>query len=84
MHRAETQNIQTVNVTAHWDADAKVWWATSDEVPGLVTEHATFDGLIQRVLDVLPDLLADPEWGLAPAKPVPVYFHAQGDFFVSA
>ena len=25
-------------VLAHWDDDAKVWWAESDEVPGLASE----------------------------------------------
>jgi len=32
-----------VTVSANWDGDAKVWVATSDDVPGLVTEAAGRD-----------------------------------------
>jgi predicted RNase H-like HicB family nuclease len=49
----------TYTVTAFWDDDAKVWVATSDDVPGLVTEARTLDALVERVHAVTPELLDD-------------------------
>lgn len=46
-------------VTAQWDDQAKVWVATSEDIPGLVTEAASLDGLLDRVLAVVPELLED-------------------------
>lgn len=46
-------------VTAQWDDQAEVWVATSDDIPGLVTEAASLDGLLDRVLAVVPELLED-------------------------
>ena len=41
-----------------WDADANVWVAHSDDIPGLNTEDASRDRLVSRVMDVAPELLA--------------------------
>jgi predicted RNase H-like HicB family nuclease len=46
-------------VMANWDSEAKVWVATSDDVPGLATEAASLDALVERVLAVIPELLED-------------------------
>ncbi len=46
-------------VNAQWDEEAGVWVATSDDIPGLVTEAATLDDLVRRVVAVAPELLAD-------------------------
>jgi len=46
-------------VTAEWDGEAGVWVATSDDIPGLVTEAASLDELLKRVLAVAPELLED-------------------------
>lgn len=46
-------------VVAEWDEDAGVWTATSDDIPGLVTEAAKFDDLVKRVLAVAPELIED-------------------------
>ncbi len=40
-----------------WDADAGVWTATSDDVPGLVLEDASFDALTARVREAIPELV---------------------------
>jgi len=50
---------KTYTVTAAWDDEAKVWIATSDDVPGLVTEARTLDALVERVHAVAPELLDD-------------------------
>ena len=46
-------------VRAFWDDVAAVWVATSDDVPGLVTEADTFEVLRDKVLALIPDLMAD-------------------------
>ncbi|MEW6263347.1 MAG: DUF1902 domain-containing protein [Thermodesulfobacteriota bacterium] len=45
-------------VQASWDAAAEVWIATSEDVPGLCAEAATFEKLVEVVIDLVPDLLA--------------------------
>ena len=46
-----------VTIQARWDDEAKVWLATSDDVPGLVVEAATWPAMIEEVRLVLPELL---------------------------
>lgn len=46
-------------VTATWDDEAEVWVATSDDIPGLVTEAPNLDLLRERILAVAPELLED-------------------------
>jgi predicted RNase H-like HicB family nuclease len=48
-----------IRVICRWDADPKVWWAESDDLPGLVTEAPTIPELIQKVMDVAPELIED-------------------------
>ena len=50
--------MATFNVKAHWDADARVWWAESDDVPGLVAEADTHDELVEDLRHLVPELLA--------------------------
>lgn len=44
-------------VTAMWDAEAKVWVATSDDVPGLVTKRESLDVLVPKLKAMIPELL---------------------------
>jgi predicted RNase H-like HicB family nuclease len=44
-------------VRAEWDEEANVWVATSDDVPGLVTEEATMERLIEKLKVLIPELL---------------------------
>jgi len=44
-------------VTANWDEEAGVWVATSDDVPGLITESKTFEGLLKKLRTMVPELL---------------------------
>jgi hypothetical protein len=44
-------------VVAQWDAEAQVWVATSDDVPGLVTEADTLDALGKKLAVMVPELL---------------------------
>jgi len=44
-------------VHAQWDDEAKVWWATSEDVSGLVAEERTYEALLKTVLELVPELL---------------------------
>ena len=44
-------------VRAEWDEEARVWVASSEDVPGLVSEAETVERLIERVTAVIPELL---------------------------
>ena len=44
-------------VRADWDAEAGVWVATSNDVPGLVTEAATVEALDIKLKSMVPELL---------------------------
>lgn len=44
-------------VRAEWDAEAGVWVATSDDVPGLVTEAETIEALDTKLKSMVPELL---------------------------
>ena len=44
-------------VRAEWDADAHVWVATSDDVPGLATEAPTLEALLAKLEHMVPELL---------------------------
>ena len=44
-------------VRAEWDPEAKVWVATSDDVPGLATEAETLEELSQKLDIMVPELL---------------------------
>lgn len=64
---------ETKHIRASYDADAHVWWADSDDVPGLVSEAPTLEGLMDRVEAVAGELMAAN--GVA-SGPVCLEFHA--------
>jgi hypothetical protein len=44
-------------VHADWDAEAGVWVARSNDVPGLTTEAASFGALVIKMKTLVPELL---------------------------
>jgi hypothetical protein len=40
---------------ARWDAEAGVWWCSNAELP-VTTEAPTFDQLVNRVLEIAPEI----------------------------
>ena len=40
-----------------WDAEADVWVATSEDVPGLALESGSFDALLERIKYAIPELI---------------------------
>ena len=45
------------NIQLAWDDEAKVWMATSDDIPGLILENESADKLIQRVMLTAPEII---------------------------
>jgi len=54
-------------IRAEWDNEALVWVATSDDIPGLVTEADTVENLVEKLRVMIPELLEAN--GLAPMEP---------------
>jgi len=57
-------------VRAMWDSEARVWVATSEDVPGLVTEADTQEDLLEKLRVMIPELLEDDGFGGLPEVPV--------------
>jgi predicted RNase H-like HicB family nuclease len=49
--------LKVVTVKAFWDAEASVWVATSDNLPGLVTEAETTEQLTVKLKAMIPELI---------------------------
>ena len=52
-----SQSSRMISVRAIWDPVALVWVATSDDLPGLVTEAATVEALAAKLPALVSDLL---------------------------
>jgi len=59
---------RTILVRAAWDFEAKVYTATSEDVPGLVAEAANLEALEIRLQTLIPELL-DLNADLLPERP---------------
>lgn len=46
-----------IHVHALWDDEANVFVATSEDVPGLVTEAPTLEALVTKLQTMIPELL---------------------------
>jgi len=46
-----------LEILAEWGDEAQVWVATSDDVPGLVTEAPTMEALVKRLRAIIPELM---------------------------
>lgn len=46
-----------LEIHAQWDDEASVWYATSEDVPGLCVEADTFDNLVKVATELTPELL---------------------------
>ena len=46
-----------LHITLSWDDEAKVWYVSDSDVPGLSTWGATIDEIIGKVEVMVPELL---------------------------
>jgi predicted RNase H-like HicB family nuclease len=65
-------------VNAVWDDEAKVWVATSEDVPGLATEASNQEELVKKLKVMIPELL-DAN-GYADGNEVPIKLLAECNF----
>ncbi len=70
--------MHAVIVEAQWDAEAKVWVATSDDVPGLATEAETMDALMSKLEVMIPELMAENGALPAGAPAIPYEIRSTG------
>lgn len=62
-------------VHAVWDEEARVWVASSEDVPGLATESETAEALVQKLKTLIPELLSLN--GRTDTKPVAFELHTR-------
>ncbi len=71
-------------VEALWDDEASVWVATSDDIPGLVTEADTLDELRLKLADIVPELLAENDPATLRDWPLPIEIVARQRMSIAA
>jgi len=54
-------------VEARWDAEAGVWVAESDDIPGLVAEAESMNALVEKIRVLVPELF-ELNGGLEPGQ----------------
>lgn len=64
-------------VKAIWDDAAGVWVASSEDVPGLITEAVTMEALIQKLKIMIPELLKAN--GVMPVNIFTIPFHLHSE-----
>ena len=63
----------TVSIT--WDDEACVWYVSSTDVPGLVTEAPSYEAMLAKLEVMVPEMLE--ENGIANSMDVPFELLAQ-------
>ena len=71
-------------VEAWWDDEASVWVATSEDIPGLVTEADTLDQLRSKLADIVPELLAENDPSASTDWPLPIEIVARQRMSIAA
>ena len=67
--------MNMIVVKVDWDNEAKVWTATSGDVPGLVAESPTMEKLRPKVLLMIEDLIEEGVVAFN-LREIPVHFIA--------
>jgi predicted RNase H-like HicB family nuclease len=60
---------RTYQVEAHWDSEAGVWVAESEDIPGLVAEAESVNALVGKIRVLVPELF-ELNGGLEPGQKV--------------
>ena len=72
---ADNGGMNTHHVRIEWDAEASVWFVVESTVPGLATEAATVEAMLEKLDVLVPELLA--ENGIGEVADVPFELLAQ-------
>ena len=62
--------MKDYRIEAIWDDEARVWVATSDDIPGLATEAETVEALTAKLKIIIPELMIESGYG-----PIAIPFH---------
>lgn len=65
-------DAQAFTVRAVWDAEARVGVAESNDVPGLVTEGASQETLVEKLTSLVPELLELNNHSIDRTKPIEI------------
>ena len=49
--------IKKCRIKMVWSVESETWYAESNDVPGLATGARTFDNLVERLKDIVPEML---------------------------
>lgn len=60
-------------IRAEWDEEARIWFATSEDVPGLATEGSNLEALIEKLKTIIPELLEANEKEMESEIPFEVF-----------
>ena len=52
-------DVRKCRIKMVWSGESETWYAESDDVPGLATGARSFDALVERVKNIVPELLGD-------------------------
>jgi predicted RNase H-like HicB family nuclease len=75
--------IHRIEIKAEWDPEANVWVATSDDLPGLVTEAETVEALQRKLVVMVPDLLEANGGTAAEVRNIPMNLIAHREAMIS-
>lgn len=68
---------KSYSVKCDWDADARVWFVSETNVPGLATESATVEAMTKKLRTLIPELLAMNVGDSEVEVPVELLWHKQ-------
>jgi hypothetical protein len=68
---------KSYSVKCDWDADARVWFVSETNVPGLATESATVEAMTKKLRTLIPALLAMNVGESEVEVPVELLWHKQ-------
>jgi len=68
---------KSYSVKCDWDADARVWFVSQTNVPGLATESATVEAMTKKLRTLIPELLAMNVGESEVEVPVELLWHKQ-------
>lgn len=64
-----------LEIHAQWDEEAHVWYATSEDIPGLCVQADTFEELVDIATALAPELLEANQ--VATADTIPLHITAE-------
>jgi hypothetical protein len=67
------------DVIVDWDDEAKVWYVTESNVPGLTTEAPTLDAMVKKLETLVPEMLEENGFHVPPSVPFYLLTQRQGN-----